>query len=231
MKAVQEALKSKPNNFLKKAIGHAILFSMHRSDSSRIETILKILLINPNLFDLVLPEYPTSPPVPTEVRPQRLTIPARSWGSDLGLTHPMFSSVTHLTLLQSSDYSSERWERWSPLATLPALTHLCFTANVSRRILPQLLGACSGLHTVVTTWLTRAPSRARVDAFSYVLTTPDPRVVVTDVDYFYDGWEKGAWTGNDLWARVDDFIARKRRGEIEGGSLFSAGPEMLIQLY
>jgi hypothetical protein len=54
MKAVQEVLKSKPNNFLKKAIGHAILFSMPWSDSSGIETILKILLINPNLFDLVL---------------------------------------------------------------------------------------------------------------------------------------------------------------------------------
>jgi HJR/Mrr/RecB family endonuclease len=45
---------------------------------------------------------------------------------------------------------------------------------------------------------------------------PDARVVITNVPYFYGGWERAARNGYDLWARVDDFLARKRRGEIRG---------------
>jgi hypothetical protein len=200
-----------------------VLLSMTLYHDSKGETLSEILTMNPTIFELVLRDYSSSPStfrvdIPSEMRPQRLTL--NSFDFNVNFAEPLFSSVTHLTSLISTDINRERWERWSRLRAFPALTHLCFTANISGIILLQLLEECSGLRAVVTTWLTRAECRARVNAFSYVLTRPDPRPVVTDVPYFYEGWERGAWSGDDLWARVDDFLARKRRGEIEGIHLF-----------
>ncbi|KAJ6477885.1 hypothetical protein C8R47DRAFT_1139726 [Mycena vitilis] len=150
--------------------------------------------------------------------PQRLIIDGYS--SARIYSDPMLTSVSHLMILEhDSVRQTVTWENWSGRAELPALTHLCLTANISRIILPDVLNKCPMLRAVVTTWLVRAESRARVEAFSYVLVRPDARVVVTDLPYFYSGgWEKGAWSGDDLWVRVDDFIARKRRGEIPASS-------------
>ncbi len=39
--------------------------------------------------------------------------------------------------------------------------------------------------------------------------------VATYVDYYND-WETGARGGEDIWVRAEEFIARKRRGEVEG---------------
>ncbi|KAJ7816251.1 hypothetical protein B0H13DRAFT_1923702 [Mycena leptocephala] len=101
---------------------------------------------------------------------------------------------------------------------------------ISHFSFPTISIECCGLRAVITTWLTRAESRARVEAFSYLLTRPDPRVVVTDLPYFYEGWER-AWSGGDLWARVEDFLDRKRRGEIEGIRLFCLLDWILNRLF
>lgn len=188
--------------------------------------------MNPTIFELAIREYSPSLSgfIPAETRPQRLILDSYMGLYELCFTEPMFASVTHLTLLQGGSYLTENWERWSGITALPALTHLCLAVNISRLILPQLLAECPRLRAVVTAWLPCVPSRAQVDAFLYVLTTPDPRVVVIGMAGFYDSWEKGGWTGNDLWVRADDFIARKRCGEIEGRSFSSVGLAILIRL-
>ncbi|KAJ7766015.1 hypothetical protein B0H16DRAFT_1522792 [Mycena metata] len=156
---------------------------------------------------------------PLRQMPQHVTFEfARDLEIYIFLREPVFSTVTHLTLLYTDQYTSVIWGHyWSSVAHLPALTHLCLTANASRVILPRLLDECPRLKAVVTTWLTPADSRARVEAFSYVLTVPDPRVVVTNLPDFFDEWERTARCGYDLWMRADEFIARKRRGEIPAG--------------
>jgi hypothetical protein len=42
-------------------------------------------------------------------------------------------------------------------------------------------------------------------------STPDARVVLVIPDFF-DTWERGVKSGNDMWTHVEDFITRKQRG-------------------
>jgi hypothetical protein len=226
VKAIERALKSKPTSLFKRKAKHVLINLQTRfwSVDSSWKTISEVLVMNPNIFELAIREYSStfgrSPNTfPAEMRPRRLTL-GSSCRINEDFTEPLFSRVTHLTLLRSSDIYAERWDQWSCLAALSALTHLCLTANLSSLIVPQLLAECPRLRAVVTTWLGRTPPRVLLNAFSDMVTAPDARVVVTNVPYFYEGWEKGAWSGDDLWARVDDFIARKRRGEIEGMFFF-----------
>ncbi|KAJ7038821.1 hypothetical protein C8F04DRAFT_1231925 [Mycena alexandri] len=219
---VHERLIAKP--FLRTAIGHVLVDLRFFEDSEWCTLIGQILSSTESKLDVVikggiLDSAPGYKSFRTALRqmPQHLTF---EFAMDLEifilLKESVLSTVTHLTLLHTDQYKSITWDYWLRIADLPALTHLCLTANVSRVILPQLLDQCPRLQAVVTTWLTPANSRARVEAFSYVLTTPDPRVVVTNLPDFFDEWERTARCGYDLWMRADEFIARKRRGEIEG---------------
>jgi hypothetical protein len=48
------------------------------------------------------------------------------------------------------------------------------------------------------------------------LSVVDARLVVaTYIDYYSD-WERGAKGGKDIWIRAEEFMTRKRRGEVEG---------------
>ncbi|KAJ7785575.1 hypothetical protein B0H13DRAFT_2395336 [Mycena leptocephala] len=100
-------------------------------------------------------------------------------------------------------------ERWSRLRAFPALTHLCFTANISGIILPQLLEECSGLRAVVTTWLTRAECRARVNAFPMCLLVPI-RAQSSPMCHTLRGLERGEIEASnyDLDAAVPQFLGR-----------------------
>ncbi|KAJ7673708.1 hypothetical protein DFH06DRAFT_1173101 [Mycena polygramma] len=213
VKAIERILDSKPIGLLQNAVRHAVV----DRDRSCWHIISIVLDMNRSIHELAICGYSDlynrSQALSGQVRPQRLILDGYS--SARIFSDPMLTSVSHLTILERDfGLQTVAWENWSGLAELPALTHLCLTANISRIILPDVLKKCPMLRAVVTTWLVRADSRARVDAFSYVLVRPDARVVVTDLPYFYGGWEKGAWSGDDLWLRVDDFIARKRQGEI-----------------
>ncbi|KAK7042786.1 hypothetical protein R3P38DRAFT_325628, partial [Favolaschia claudopus] len=222
------ALKSKPPGFLGHAVKHALVTVSytHWTTASAWETLSEILLLNPNIFELVIKKYTSYTSnsslrrIPTGMHPKRLIVQfTRDSGCDADLTEPLFSCVSHLTLCQASPaMSHETWDMWSHLATLPMLTHLCFTENIARGVLHQVLTECPNLLAVVILWQINSPSvsKPRMDAFarSTLKTNADPRVVLVTIPRFYDDWERGAWSGDDLWFRVDDFIAGKRRGII-----------------
>ncbi|KAJ7744104.1 hypothetical protein B0H16DRAFT_1727379 [Mycena metata] len=204
VEAVERVLQSKSNAFLANAIRH-ILYTVplaHWSNAKTSDVFSTILDIDPDIFELAIKKYSsfvsTSRSIPADIRPQRLMV---QFNRDAG------PKASH----------AESWEQWSPLTTLPALTHLGFTENIATGILPQVLTELSNLRALVTIWQTDASARSksRVDAFSRGIATPDLRIVLTLVPAFYEDWERGAWSGDDLWKRIDDFIARKRRGEIQ----------------
>ncbi|KAJ7841413.1 hypothetical protein B0H13DRAFT_2365763 [Mycena leptocephala] len=221
--AIQRALESKPPTFFK-YVSHVVLSAEYDT-----KMVSEILALSPNIVDLAIRDYSdyiwSRDPhtFPADLRPQRLIL-ERSFVFHVDLAKPVFFSVTHLTLLLSSALYEEHWDTYSGLGALPALTHLCLSASISGYILLNVLVECRTLSVVVTTWWdarlesgTRTRSRASVDSWtkSWVPSRPDMRVVLMDLHYFYDGWERAAWTGDDLWARVDDFIARKHTGEIQ----------------
>ncbi|KAJ7501929.1 hypothetical protein B0H11DRAFT_690600 [Mycena galericulata] len=132
------------------------------------------------------------------------------------LDHPVFLSLTHLDLyVISFDEDALLWEKWSSLASLPELTHLCFSDLLSDAILPQVIVECPRLLVIVTAyWYLDFPDEAKV--FAEALTVTDPRVVVMAIteNYIVD-WERGAREGIDFWVPAEDFVNRKRRGEVE----------------
>ncbi|KAF7350618.1 hypothetical protein MSAN_01621900 [Mycena sanguinolenta] len=134
-------------------------------------------------------------------------------------THSLFHSVTHLELYRNEN-GQLGWREWSPLATLPALTHLCLTRFLSEAILQSALANCPGLTIAITAFwaeFVSTPEEALEWArtFAQGLTFTDPRIVVTVVLDHIDDWEKGARGGDDYWERADIFLQRKRMGEIE----------------
>ncbi|KAJ6564086.1 hypothetical protein B0H19DRAFT_1140309 [Mycena capillaripes] len=139
------------------------------------------------------------------------------------LHHPLFLSVTHLELFQESWDMPQRpsWSDWSPLASLPSLTHLCLSEDFASDTMPQALAECSRLVVaVVALWDAYKEHNGVVLAEG--LSWGDPRLVVISMSIarYRNDWEIGAQGGDDFWVRAERFISRKRRGEIENNCYF-----------
>ncbi|KAJ7808759.1 hypothetical protein B0H13DRAFT_2151097 [Mycena leptocephala] len=231
-----EAEEGKRTTFLKNTVRHIHLTMLNLEWTiERWNPITRILLLNPALFELIIDIY--SSPVagmthlmPPEIRPTRLTVQfRRPNGNDVDLADPIFSSVTHLTLLNFIPEGLPHMG-WTPgLSSLGALTHLCVKDNFAHELMSQALSNCRGLRALVVMWMTHDPPawaqmrreanermRKRMHAFARGLNAkPDARVVLVAEPHFYEEWTRGARSGFDMWVRVDAFIACKRRGEIE----------------
>ncbi|KAJ6546089.1 hypothetical protein DFH09DRAFT_1367519 [Mycena vulgaris] len=84
---------------------------------------------------------------------------------------------------------------------LPTLTHLC----LSRILMPEPLEK-----------LLKASPRLQLLVIPFV----DPRLVLATYGEGLSDWETGARGGEDIWARAENFLARKRRKEIEANRYF-----------
>ncbi|KAF8212834.1 hypothetical protein K438DRAFT_1170936 [Mycena galopus ATCC 62051] len=195
------------------------------------QAISRILRFNPSIFELAIQMYSSTvqsrDQVLMELRPARLTLQFnRDYGDQVDATKPIFTNVTHLTLLNTgqSPEHPESWAHWTPgLPAMPALTHLCVSDNIAWGIIPAVLHACPRLEAVVAFWaaegILRTVNRRQrgVDAFEErALALADNRLVLASAP-FWEQWERGARVGQrDLWQRVNDFLERKRRGQIAG---------------
>ncbi|KAJ6454180.1 hypothetical protein C8R45DRAFT_628434 [Mycena sanguinolenta] len=220
--------------FLRNTVRHIRLYlpralEWFHEGESKWQAISRILRFNPSVFELAIQMYSSTVPsreqVLKELRPTRLTLQFnRDYDDEVDPTTPLFLRATHLTLLNTTGSTShpESWARWTPgLPAMPVLTHLCISDNIARGIFPTALTACSMLEAMVVFWaaegILRSVERRRcgIDAFAdYALSLADDRIVLVTAP-FWEQWERGARVGRDLWQRVDDFIRRKRRGEID----------------
>ncbi|KAJ7204043.1 hypothetical protein GGX14DRAFT_569640 [Mycena pura] len=150
------------------------------------------------------------------MRPTKLSFNSSSDqfpGSLLTFDHPLFTNVTHLDIalhLRFEDLECA-WAKWRPLTSLPKLTHLALSSQLAHEILPQLLTECPGL----TLFMIRFWVLAEAVEFTQTLSVADPRVVVVHaLANFLMDWKGGAYGDDDFWARGDQFVLRKRTGEI-----------------
>ncbi|KAJ7464152.1 hypothetical protein FB451DRAFT_454654 [Mycena latifolia] len=192
-------MESKPKSLFQTAVRHVFLCG----DSSELPRYKKFLegcsgiinlYIDRSLDDDLLPAL-------SIMHPQKLALIATS---PLQFGDPLFLSVTHLDIYVGYLDEMDKWENWSHLSSLPALTHLSLSEELSNAILPRVVAECANL-LLVLTLVSLRPEEP---------TVPDPRVVVTPLAEYRADWIKGAWGGDDMWARADEFLARKRRGEI-----------------
>ncbi|KAJ7617082.1 hypothetical protein FB45DRAFT_1034385 [Roridomyces roridus] len=120
----------------------------------------------------------------------------------------IFRTITHLDLHDIID-DSEDSSILQILPTLPVLTHLCLCDQVPP--VRKLLTECKRLRILVNPWDKLNAERGRELARNP--PTRDARFVVTVYENINGEWEAyvRGWT---IWAAADDFVEKKRRGEI-----------------
>ncbi|KAJ6476353.1 hypothetical protein C8R45DRAFT_377588 [Mycena sanguinolenta] len=124
---------------------------------------------------------------------------------------PAFLTVTHMDIF---DYFTDENEEviCAGLEALPCLTHLCLSGSPLTEtlgLIPRILAQCVHLRVLV---LKKRPR----EEIAGDLPTVDVRFVISTRDSKNEiDWEVGARGGTDFWAAADEFVARKRRGEIQ----------------
>ncbi|KAF7346803.1 hypothetical protein MSAN_01819100 [Mycena sanguinolenta] len=178
-----------------------------------------------------------------ELRPTRLTLELCNEYSSVDLTDPFFSSVTHLTLLTPCTLT--RQPNWLPsslaglthlcvtediaqvimprvFTTCPSLQAFVvywWEAPIPRwrrlraETSPQLAKDLSDQLRIA-----KNRRYSRMVGFEMQLERSayaDARIVLVSVPDFFEAWERGVRSGQDMWVCVEQFIASKRRGERE----------------
>ncbi|KAJ6463164.1 hypothetical protein C8R47DRAFT_1225281 [Mycena vitilis] len=168
----------------------------------------------PTATSLVLPYYYSSPdllPILAQLHLQRLAIhPQRLFGSGtIDFEHPLFHSITHLTLLVAEGVP----DALQDIPKLPALTHLSLSPLIPRELLMTVLAKCPRMMLLLTQWHTSFEERYEADQIPCIY---DVRFVMRMYDDCWVELEDNAKGLPDFWDEADDFVARKRKGEIEG---------------
>ncbi|KAJ7020050.1 hypothetical protein C8F04DRAFT_1116312 [Mycena alexandri] len=131
---------------------------------------------------------------------------------DFPLTAPFFSRITHLGLARVSITTSPTAALCERLARIPSLTHLAFD---DPNIIPEcreLLQHCKSLRVLVLFELGLGEQRWCQEYIA--LLSHDPRFLAMEESWYVEDWHFGVREGLDFWARAEDFIARRRTGEI-----------------
>ncbi|KAF8181920.1 hypothetical protein K438DRAFT_1840640 [Mycena galopus ATCC 62051] len=208
--ALKEAITSKPPEFLRNAVRHLILntddnFSIDRKQLLRLcEDIITFVASDSFLDSALLP-------ILAEMRVQRLSLKMEALfrPEPINFGHPLFSHVTHLDLLDI--YSASLVVHLPHVPLLPALTHLCLDTSVPRDSMLRVLEDCPRLQLLLVQWYHSDVSYASAK-------TPhayDVRFVIGTYSNYWEECKSSAMGGPDFWAEADDFVARKRKGEIE----------------
>ncbi|KAJ7699008.1 hypothetical protein B0H17DRAFT_1049915, partial [Mycena rosella] len=155
---------------------------------------------------------------------QRLAADLRKlFGDDnaVDLKHPLFLSVTHLDLLDGIDTENKVWMKC--LSTLPALTHLALTApnEDDLPLMRDILGASPRMQILLAVF--DDSSACAATSFAAGIHFVHARLVVGLDDGEGADWERDARGGEGMWNRAENFVARKRRGEIKDRELLFYG--------
>ncbi|KAF7313466.1 hypothetical protein HMN09_00502500 [Mycena chlorophos] len=126
---------------------------------------------------------------------------------------PAFSRLTHLTVCGGWDDEEDVegiQEGLDFFKALPQVTHLCFTGGMVcfEQLAVWVLEQCAGLQTFV--FSTEEPDHL-LDGLM-----KDERFVVIEFSQDEDAdWQRWALTGQDFWIEADEWVKRRKAGEVE----------------
>ncbi|KAJ7622346.1 hypothetical protein FB45DRAFT_1061880 [Roridomyces roridus] len=129
--------------------------------------------------------------------------------------HPMFSQLTHFELTFVPHFTEDVWS--AGLAAIPNLTHFAYNSDLELLSLsPTLLRGCESLRALIFLAMAHMPilARSTIDPHLKDLAR-DPRFVQLVCTRYVRDWQMGALKGIDYWARADEFISKRRSGEID----------------
>ncbi|KAJ7132684.1 hypothetical protein C8R46DRAFT_655541 [Mycena filopes] len=211
------SLLSKPAEFCTLAVRHLAVLGLPSGHLQ--EELFQLLRRCSGVTDLVLlsslHQNPSLPAVLAEMPLRRFTVCFTTvCVADLGchLTHPLFASLTHLGL---ADWVEETLRALAEqIPALRSLTHLAVFSDVPQNIILPILPTCPYLQVFLVLY-----ARAHDPEYRAALRLPrqDPRFVIGVHGDYWAQWEAGAKGLGDHWSHADDFLAQKRRGEIEDG--------------
>ncbi|KAJ7166992.1 hypothetical protein C8R46DRAFT_1095719 [Mycena filopes] len=213
------AIQSKSPSFLRNAVRHVFIGDkvFHAGWKFIFPHCSRLVSLFLDMIALDADDVPQRLQFLDNMALQRLNIQVPQSGqgrwAQLVLRPMALGFLSHLELF-TLNASHSGWEDWSPLATLPALTHLCVSNTLSNAILVGAVAHCPHLIVIIAWYYEGGDELAR--AFAARLNVSDRRVVVmgvTGFDYIED-WQCGARGGEDFWVRAERFVARKRAKEI-----------------
>ncbi|KAJ7913585.1 hypothetical protein B0H13DRAFT_2004389 [Mycena leptocephala] len=206
VRVLLNARKSKPPEFFH-AVRHVAL--LPAGDCS-VDDVLQLLRLCTKVTDFGSTQSFTTPAllrILAEMRVQRMALSLNNlFDGSIDLTHPSFGSVTHLDIFDDDDITLI----CAQIPTLPALTHLSLDRKTPRDIILTVLANCPRLELLLVLW--QFPNLYKPARFPHVY---DVRFVIGQYNTYWDDWNDAAKGLPRLWSRGDDFVARKRRGEIE----------------
>ncbi|KAJ7611486.1 hypothetical protein DFH06DRAFT_1244232 [Mycena polygramma] len=213
--ALLKAMDCKPPAFFH-GVRHIMLPVEYSDDKFTREDSQRLLKLcnRPISFACDFDDTYTGPnllPILAELRPQRLLVrPRFLFGTTvLDLQHrPLFHSVTHLDLIGLTGVGDVLGQ----VPTLTTLTHLSVSHASARRRALAVLGKCPHLMLLLFKVISTAP---RAEREEYIPHVYDVRFVIGTYPSRWTDWQAGAKGLPDSWVQADDFVARKRRGEIE----------------
>ncbi|KAJ7152074.1 hypothetical protein C8R46DRAFT_484114 [Mycena filopes] len=206
------ALLKKSPGFIQMSVRHLALLRSRRTEADA----KRILGLCTGAVDLALGGAAISPVDPEVLGRMRLQYLHIKFGDlrPFDLTLTLFTTVTHLSIagLSQADFIQNH----TLFAELPALTHLVLFGDLPRTPILEVLAQSSRLELILLLW---PPPPASDYEYSLACfpSVYDARFVIGRYgDYFAD-WVARAkgLPVDDHWSRAADFVARKRRGEIE----------------
>ncbi|KAJ7489623.1 hypothetical protein B0H11DRAFT_2191761 [Mycena galericulata] len=133
-------------------------------------------------------------------------------GWDFG--HPLFAHITHLDL---PGHHNEQWEKWSPLASIPRLTHLSFSEDFrpTPSTFSAILEHCKSLQVLAVVFSHTAMLKFLVGSLELQPSSFDPRVALLAVADRQADWETGARGGDDYWLAAERLVEKQRAGHFD----------------
>ncbi|KAJ6482595.1 hypothetical protein C8R45DRAFT_305827 [Mycena sanguinolenta] len=218
--ALEQAMQRKPAEFFRHSVKHVYFGNL--DDDPCFQTILEVLRLCPDIISLAYTIPQGEPELLALLKGIRRIRRLNGcleylFGSfsAIDLSLAVFRSVTHMDVFDDIDENNPSTARLCEgLCALPALTHLGLNGRVDSELLRNLLQGCPYLQILVNMWADRTNAIDMVAA-SQKAGVRDIRYVVIVFNDYWNDWEVGARGGTDFWAAADDFVARKRRHEIE----------------
>ncbi|KAJ7131418.1 hypothetical protein C8R44DRAFT_774807 [Mycena epipterygia] len=215
-KAFVAILKSKPASFFRDAVRHVLLASKTPPDVA--ESVLSVCSGIENLWILIYEDDIHGPLLPLlghfPLKQLYCDLQNVFGSAPIDFTHNLFSQITHLELLGIPDSDPQFW---SGIALIPHLTHLAFNDLGFLHMGPTLLCTCSSLQLLILLSLfkwhgfdDRIAHHPQIEELAQ-----DGRFVLTICSRYFEDWQMGAHTGIDYWSRAEDFVVKRRSGQID----------------
>ncbi|KAJ7096948.1 hypothetical protein C8R44DRAFT_812439 [Mycena epipterygia] len=211
--ALLRATTTKPPSFFHNVVRHLLLEWRTPWSSEETISVLKLCTGIVNLAISPFYTYPTGILAQlAQMQLQRLAVGFRAlFGPKkaIDMRHPLFSSITHLDIFDTLDGDTDMCAQ---VPAIPALTHLCVHGRVPWETITMLLAACPRLELLVNRWLSTTNAHAQAKNVPF----HDMRFVIQLYKNYWSEWEANArGLGPNFWSLADDFVARKRSGDID----------------